>query len=447
MHSQPRSEEGGKAGAGVLHACLVVGEFVQHTVRGLADDALLHRFCTGFAVFSDSWAWRATGAFGLDRWRSEFHRRLVDDRIRGRTVTHGYLELLRTAVSRLDRSGIWLDRIWDLTCRDFDRWVARQVTQEIAAVYGYEYTSQRTFERAKALGLKTVLELTSAEPDFVQAVLQAERRTATTLDTDYQRHLESRHRERRIRYRREHQLADLMVCNSEFSKRTYVEAGIPAEKLFVIPLGAPPTEDRGGPQTPIQAGEMRVMWAGTFGVRKGAHVLIDAVNRLGNSGHLAGSLRIDVYGSVESLPSLQRPEAIRLAGTLSHSDLMNRYAQYDLLVLPSLCDAFGLVVTEALSRGVPVLTTDCTGASTLIEHGVNGWVIPANNADSLAEQLQWCASTTWIRCGPCARQCSHRRADGNGPTIDSHWPGGCGRSSNAHDEGTPSAIGVVPDCA
>jgi glycosyltransferase involved in cell wall biosynthesis len=60
------------------------------------------------------------------------------------------------------------------------------------------------------------------------------------------------------------------------------------------------------------------------------------------------------------------------------------------LVLPSLLDGFGMVVSEALAHGLPVITTRNTGAADLIEPGINGWVIDAGNVEALAERLEHC---------------------------------------------------------
>jgi glycosyltransferase involved in cell wall biosynthesis len=49
-----------------------------------------------------------------------------------------------------------------------------------------------------------------------------------------------------------------------------------------------------------------------------------------------------------------------------------------------------MVVTEAFSRGLPVITTDKAGASDLIEHGWNGLIIPAADSAALVDALRWC---------------------------------------------------------
>jgi glycosyltransferase involved in cell wall biosynthesis len=57
-----------------------------------------------------------------------------------------------------------------------------------------------------------------------------------------------------------------------------------------------------------------------------------------------------------------------------------------------LCDGFGLVVSEALAHGLPVITTDQVGAADLLEEGVSGFVLPAGDVDALAARLEWCVT-------------------------------------------------------
>ena len=70
-----------------------------------------------------------------------------------------------------------------------------------------------------------------------------------------------------------------------------------------------------------------------------------------------------------------------------------RLAQYykaaDVFVLPTREDIWGLVINEALAYGLPTITTDrCVAGLELIENGINGYVVPVEDADALAEKIQ-----------------------------------------------------------
>jgi glycosyltransferase involved in cell wall biosynthesis len=129
-----------------------------------------------------------------------------------------------------------------------------------------------------------------------------------------------------------------------------------------------------------------LVWAGTFSVRKGAHYLLEAW-RGWNPGKAAV---LDVFGSVALPDSLMKdlPENVVLHGPVARQRVLDEFVRGDLLVFPTLCDGFGLVVLEAMSRGLPVLTTTQAGAGDLVENRVNGLVVEAASADRLAEALQ-----------------------------------------------------------
>jgi glycosyltransferase involved in cell wall biosynthesis len=58
------------------------------------------------------------------------------------------------------------------------------------------------------------------------------------------------------------------------------------------------------------------------------------------------------------------------------------------LIFPTLCDGFGLVVNEAFSQGLPVVTTRRAGAADLVREGENGWLIEAGDAGAIAAVIE-----------------------------------------------------------
>jgi glycosyltransferase involved in cell wall biosynthesis len=73
--------------------------------------------------------------------------------------------------------------------------------------------------------------------------------------------------------------------------------------------------------------------------------------------------------------------------TLPHPRVMDVMMESDVLVLPSLGEGFGLVVTEALACGLPVIVTPNVGSSDLVHDGQEGFVVPVGSADLIAERL------------------------------------------------------------
>jgi glycosyltransferase involved in cell wall biosynthesis len=62
-------------------------------------------------------------------------------------------------------------------------------------------------------------------------------------------------------------------------------------------------------------------------------------------------------------------------------------SRHDVLVLPSLHEGFGLVITEAMSQGLTVITTSHTAGPDLISDGIDGFIVPIRSAEAIEQKL------------------------------------------------------------
>jgi glycosyltransferase involved in cell wall biosynthesis len=193
--------------------------------------------------------------------------------------------------------------------------------------------------------------------------------------------------ERTARRHDEFRLADVVVANSSLTASSWAAAGLDGSKIHVATYGAPEPVSAGLDGGSREQGPLRFVWAGTFSIRKGAHYLLEAWRRW-NPGNLA---QLDVYGSPRLPTGLLEslPPGITLHGAVPRGRLLDEFLAADMLVFPTLCDGFGLVVTEALSRGLPVLTTRQAGASDLIRDRANGLIVESRDAAQLEGALDW----------------------------------------------------------
>ena len=109
-------------------------------------------------------------------------------------------------------------------------------------------------------------------------------------------------------------------------------------------------------------------------------------------GGLGRHARLRVFGAI-ALPERVThplPDGVEFRGSIPRAELMEHYRASDALIFPTLCDGFGMVATEAWSRGLPVLTTDCAGASDLLRHQQNGLLLRAGDADAILSTIEWC---------------------------------------------------------
>ncbi len=305
----------------------------------------------------------------------------------GLVATQPLWEILRIAASRLRASPVLVDALWDHLSHAFDATVARRHAPLAEAVYAYEYTALASFERAREIGIRTLLDLPSMNSRAYEALQREERWRFPELRSRHNRYFDRRFEARQARRDREVELADLIVTNSNLNMRSHVAAGADPSKFVVVPLAAPPAiaaiERRFEPDKPLA-----VLWAGAFSLRKGAHILLEALRGLRNR----GAITVAVYGAQLLPASALNPaaEGVSFHRSLPQARLFEMFETADVLVFPTLSDGFGLVVGEAFARGLPVITTDQAGAADLVKPGVNGLVIPAGEASQVRTALEWC---------------------------------------------------------
>jgi glycosyltransferase involved in cell wall biosynthesis len=180
---------------------------------------------------------------------------------------------------------------------------------------------------------------------------------------------DARHRERAVL-----DAATATVTTSAWSRRRLIKLyGLPADRVRVAEPGAPDAEPASGTEA---GGALLCVGAVVF--EKGHDILLEAlesISALAWHCTCVGSLDRDP-AFVESLRrrSLDRGlgERVSFAGPRTGADLDRTYASADLLVHASRAETYGLVVTEALARGLPIVAVDVGGLVEAVGEGADG---------------------------------------------------------------------------
>lgn len=131
-----------------------------------------------------------------------------------------------------------------------------------------------------------------------------------------------------------------------------------------------------------------VLAIGQFIHRKGFDILLEAARDLDpDTGiYIVGGEATEEYLKLREQLNLQN---VHFWGFQKKDRLALMYQAADLFVLPTREDIWGLVINEALAYGLPTITTNrCVAGLELIEDGVNGYVVPVEDANALAEKIQ-----------------------------------------------------------
>jgi glycosyltransferase involved in cell wall biosynthesis len=190
-----------------------------------------------------------------------------------------------------------------------------------------------------------------------------------------------------------HAVSAVVATSSWTSARLVAHHGLPGAKVHV----AVPGVDAAPVTAPSPSGS-RLLCVAAVTPRKGHDVLVAALDSLGDlewSCACVGALdRAPSF--VASLPPVP---GVRFVGPLIGAELASCFAMADLLVLPSRAEPYGMVVTEALACGVPVLATAVDGLPEALGStsagDVPGLLVPPDDRVGLAAALRrWLTEPT-----------------------------------------------------
>lgn len=191
-------------------------------------------------------------------------------------------------------------------------------------------------------------------------------------------------------------MADALLVNSDFVKKTFVDQGYPSEKIAVAYLGV--REDFLSLKTDytIGARPLKLLFTGQFGLRKGAGYLVRALETLASEG-------IDFYLTVlgdarEAAPLVAQSsisDRIHMPGFVPQDELKSYLATADMYVFPSLAEGCASSAMEALAAGLPVIATAETGLPAT--HKETYFQVPSKDPVAIATAIRHLTLDTALR--------------------------------------------------
>ena len=263
------------------------------------------------------------------------------------------------------------------------KWYAHLAVKDIreahdlgARIYHYRAGfGHRSAKVAKELGMVTLCDHSIVHPASLQYMIDnggemPSVNTKTVIDYFWKTVLD------------DFQWADAILVNSEFVKSTFISQGLSGNDVHVAYLGVDtPFLKHIAPVAKKEQDHQVVglMFAGLFGERKGADILIESLLNLTDI-----SWRLDIAGSVS--PYVKRKYSdflndsrVNLLGTLSRDKLAEKMMESDVFVFPSLAEGSARVIFEAMACGCYVITTPNSGS--IVETGIHGELV--STADSI----------------------------------------------------------------
>jgi glycosyltransferase involved in cell wall biosynthesis len=262
----------------------------------------------------------------------------------------------------------------------FDWRVSRQIPADTDIFVGLSGFCLRSIRRAKDMGMITVVDHGSSHVEYQRDMLNGEYARFGALQpvTD----------ERPVRKQvKEYAEADYIALSSQFAIRTFVDKGIPRDKILYSPYGVDTSSFKPSPKNDDV---FRIVFAGGLSLRKGVHYLLQAFTELALPkselllvGHINDEIRpfLERYGGPAS--------GVRAIGSVPQTELQRHYSNSSVFVLDSVEDGFGMVIVQAMACGLPVIASENTGGPDIVRDGKDGFIIPIRDVPILKEKLKY----------------------------------------------------------
>lgn len=360
---------------------------VRAAAMGFSKAGILGELNTAIAMFPGTLLDRLSTINAF----SQLRRRRFDPVLKNVTKTFPWSEVGRLVASKAGlrsltkhEAGIFcVDAVYQNMDRRVMKRLDKVCKKGIQGVFAYEDGALQSFLKAKTLGLQCFYDLPIGYWRTARKLLEKEKEKwpewRSTLTGFFDSDIKLARKDKELR------LADKIFVASSFTAKTLKDFPGDLSTIEVIPYGFPEVINDRIYQTTNNDRRLKLLFVGSLSQRKGIANLFEAVKGLEKY------IELTVVGKKvsEDCKALD----VELAKhnwihTLPHAAVLNLMQQHDVLVFPSLFEGFGLVISEAMAVGTPVITTDRTAGPDLIQHGENGWLVEAGSTVALKSAIE-----------------------------------------------------------
>lgn len=304
--------------------------------------------------------------------------------------TYPYVHAAYMASGWRDRIGLRLLRAWEYWDRALlDRHVAQRLPADTDVFVGLSGCGLATGSAARSRRIAYVCDRGSTHIRHQDDVMRAEHRR---WGLDYTG-IDPRIIERE---EREYAAADLITVPSNHVRQTFLQRGVPAARVVVLPYGV--DLDRFHPVGEPDPDRFDLLFVGGVNLRKGVPDLLHAFAALR---HPRKSLTLAGGVDAATVELLHRRRLVgpqvRLVGHVPQAQLKALMSRSHALVLPSHEEGLAMVMAQAMACRCPVVATHAAGAADLYDDGAEGWIVDAARPADLTDRLQRLADDPLLR--------------------------------------------------
>lgn len=261
---------------------------------------------------------------------------------------------------------------------DFQKDVIKNVAPPQVCI-SFDGSSDLIFEQWKGKS-KLVLDLAIGVPQYRVKIDYGDRYEKRLLD-EKEPHIQRMYRI----YEKELELADIILCGSQFVKRS-VEFIDPeySKKCRICAYGAN-LDEYGYEERQFKTGTKLkfVFSGGRVGFRKGADVLIEVWKDLID---IYPECELHFFGTIDNeIDVINVPPNIFFHGRVMKNDVIAQLKEMDIYVFPSTFEGLSLAVLEAMAMQFPIITT--FNATDILQHGDTAEIVEAGNRPMLLKAM------------------------------------------------------------
>lgn len=357
-------------------------QFNRSALNGLLKKNMLSEFHTAIASFPGSFLDRLSVIPAF----SEIKRRSFPTNLRAHTYNYPVLETGRIVAGKIGASfltrhekGIFcMDSVYKHLDQCTSKRLKNAKMKGITGVYAYEDGALKTFVEAKKLGLSCFYDLPIGYWRTARKLLSLEKERWPEWSSTLTGFLDS---EAKLQSKDEElALADIIFVASSFTAETLKEYPRKLAPVEVIPYGFPKPVSSRNYSNFSKGRKLKLLFVGGLSQRKGIADVFAVADKFYS--HI--SLTVVGYKASNNCSVLDHNLSRHTwIPSLPHTKILELMREHDVLLFPSLFEGFGMVLTEAMSQGTPVITTDRTAGPDIINHGENGWLVEAGSTTAL----------------------------------------------------------------
>lgn len=207
-------------------------------------------------------------------------------------------------------------------------------------------------------------------------------------NVDFRRHISNCENFREVE-EKEWKLANKIICPSEYVKQQLMLQGVSASKIDIVPYGFSNNIETSKINSKIincdKKDTLDVLFVGHEALRKGVLDILEVAGKFNSESNIRFHFVGKIEQELKDFNKLNYANNVIFHGKLAKLDLEELYLKSDLFFLPSYLEGSAVVIYEALSFGIPILTTFESGS--VVENNINGFIVNVGDIENMSSKI------------------------------------------------------------